>query len=178
MILEKGIIQAYDPTTHEAAVQLFGSMSRTLLGIPVADHIPGHLLTQGAACAVAFFAEGSQGVVFATFGGALPPVDRGYTDDFMGDALHPQYAAVSAGAGSSGFLNPHHGGAYILQAGAAVWATQTLWLGDAAGVFATLDADLGWMMAAKMSVSAITDTITMFGAADATLQNFLSLIHI
>ena len=73
MIVERGIIQAYDATTHKAAVQLFGSMSRILLDLPVAHHIGPELLDIGAACAVAFFAEGSQAVILATFDSAPDP---------------------------------------------------------------------------------------------------------
>ena len=83
MIIERGIIHAYDSTTHTAAVQLFGSMSRILLAVPVAHHIGSELLDTGAACAVAFFAEGSQAVILATFEG---PPDPWVTSALIKDA--------------------------------------------------------------------------------------------
>ncbi len=70
MIFERGIIHGYDSTNHLAAVQLFGSMSRIIVDVPVAHHIGEELLTDGAACVVGFVADGSQGVILATFDGA------------------------------------------------------------------------------------------------------------
>ena len=70
MEFHRGLVRAYDPTTHTAAVLLVGSLSRVILGLPVAHHIGPALMVEGAACGVAFFAEGSQGVVLCTFSGA------------------------------------------------------------------------------------------------------------
>jgi hypothetical protein len=69
MEFQRGLVRSYDATTHTAAVLLAGSMSRVVLSIPVAHHIAPHLMTEGAACGVAFFAEGSQGVIVCTFDG-------------------------------------------------------------------------------------------------------------
>lgn len=69
MEFHRGLVRAYDATTHTAAVLLAGSMSRVILGIPVAHHIAPHLMAVGTPCGVAFFAEGSQGVIVCTFVG-------------------------------------------------------------------------------------------------------------
>jgi hypothetical protein len=73
MEFQRGLVRSYDPTTHTAAVLLVGSMSRVLLSLPVSHHIGPELMVEGAACGVAFFAEGSQGVVVCTFDGAPAP---------------------------------------------------------------------------------------------------------
>ena len=70
MRLLRGVVRSYDATNHKADVLLVGSMSRLVLAVPVAHHIPPYLIGEGAACGVAFFAEGSEGVVLCTFGGA------------------------------------------------------------------------------------------------------------
>jgi len=176
MIVKRGIIHAYDATTHTAAVQLFGSMSRILLAVPVARHLTAPILETGAACAVAFFAEGSQGLIFATFDAAPQDTTRGRNDDFFGKALAPdQYTPVSNGAGSGGTLAyATHGlprGVYRLTAGAGVGFYHLLWLGDAANTYPTLDADDGWVMTARMSISATTSMFGMVGARDAAYSN-------
>jgi len=95
---------------------------------------------------------------------------RGWRDDFLGDALHEQYTAVSNGAGSAGALqNNAHGGVYRLTAGAGVGFSHVLWLGDAADGFATLDADYGWTMITRMSINAATNIRADFGVVDAVL---------
>jgi len=70
MEFHRGLVRSYDATTHTAAVLLVGSMSRVLLSLPVSHQIGPGLMVEGAACGVAFFAEGSQGVVVCTFDGA------------------------------------------------------------------------------------------------------------
>jgi len=70
MRLLRGVVRSYDATNHKADVLLVGSMSRLVVAVPVAHHIPPYLIGEGAACGVAFFAEGSEGVVLCTFGGA------------------------------------------------------------------------------------------------------------
>jgi len=73
MEFHRGLIRAYDESTHTAAVLLAGSLSRTIANMPVSQQIGPELLTEGTACGVAFFAEGSQGVVVCTFDGAAEP---------------------------------------------------------------------------------------------------------
>ena len=80
MEFHRGLVRAYDATTHTAAVLLAGSMSRVLLGIPVAHHIPPYQITVGTACGVAFFAEGSKAVLLCLFEGAPPPPHITYDD--------------------------------------------------------------------------------------------------
>ena len=93
---------------------------------------------------------------------------RGWRDDFLGMAIHEQYTPQSNGAGSVGALqNNFHGGAYRLTAGAVLGAWHMLWLGDAADGFATLDADLGWVMMARFSISHTTSAWCNLGVRDA-----------
>jgi hypothetical protein len=68
--LYRGLIRAYDETTHTAAILLAGSLSRTLLNVPVAHHIAPELMAEGAACALAFFEDQAHALVVATFEGA------------------------------------------------------------------------------------------------------------
>lgn len=99
---------------------------------------------------------------------------RGWKDDFLGDQLADQYTAVSSGAGSSGaLLNNYHGGAYLLTAGAGAGFFHYLWLGDAADGFATLDADIGWLMLARCRMSHITNIVGDFGALDSAHNNII-----
>lgn len=72
MDFHRGLVRAYDAATHTAAVLLAGSMSRVLLAIPVAHHIPPYQITVGTACGVAFFAEGSKAVVLCILDGPPP----------------------------------------------------------------------------------------------------------
>uniref|UniRef100_A0A6M3M4R2 Uncharacterized protein n=1 Tax=viral metagenome TaxID=1070528 RepID=A0A6M3M4R2_9ZZZZ len=97
---------------------------------------------------------------------------RGWRDDFLGLAIHEQYTAVS-GVGSGGGLASVHGGVYVLAAGAAAGAYHHLWLGNAADGYATLDADLGWVMMANFNVSQTTSIAGDFGARDAASNNII-----
>jgi hypothetical protein len=74
MELQRGLVRSYDPTTHTAAVLLAGSLSRTLLTIPVSQQIPPDQMLEGADCAVAFFEDQANALVLATFG--APPEPR------------------------------------------------------------------------------------------------------
>ncbi|HUV65518.1 MAG TPA: hypothetical protein VMW24_16595 [Sedimentisphaerales bacterium] len=99
---------------------------------------------------------------------------RGWKDDFFGDVLKDQYTAVSNGAGSGGALqNNAHGGVYRLTAGAGAGFYHYLWLGDAADGFATLDADLGWVMMGRFSISHTTSIAGDFGAIDSASNNVI-----
>jgi len=99
---------------------------------------------------------------------------RGWRDDFLGKSIHEQYTAVSAGVGSGGaLLNNFHGGMYVLTAGAGAGRFHYLWLGDAADGFATLDADLGWEMIARMNISHLTNIAGDFGAIDSASNNVI-----
>jgi len=97
---------------------------------------------------------------------------RGWKDDFLGDVIADQYTAVSNGAGSGGaLLNNAPGGFYQLTAGAGVGFFHQLWLGDAADGFATLDADEGWVMMARFSLSHTTTIAGEFGVRDLAYNN-------
>jgi len=98
---------------------------------------------------------------------------RGWRDDFLGLAIHEQYTAVSGGAGSGGALYAGHGGFYSLTAGAGVGFYHYLWLGNAADGYATLDADLGWVMMVRMNLSHTTNMVGDFGARDSAYNNLL-----
>jgi len=87
MEFQRGLIRSYDATTHTAAVLLVGSMSRVLLSLPVSHQIGPELMVEGAACGVAFFAEGSQGVVVCTFDG--PPAEWVTTDLIVDGTIDP-----------------------------------------------------------------------------------------
>jgi len=100
---------------------------------------------------------------------------RGWKDDFLGDSLHEQYTPVSNGAGSGGTLLSTHGGAYRLTAGAGAGFYHYLYLGDAADSYGTLDADLGWVMLARMAVSGTTSVLGLFGSRDVAWANFIRL---
>ena len=104
---------------------------------------------------------------------------RGWKDDFLGQAIHEQYTAVSdiLGVGSGGALqNNFHGGAYRLTAGAANNAFHRLWLGNAADGFATLDADLGWVMIARFAVldtGTAGNFMSVMGTANSAFSRYI-----
>jgi len=99
---------------------------------------------------------------------------RGWRDDFLGDSIQEQYTAVSNGVGSGGALqNNAHGGVYKLTAGAGAGRYHYLWLGNAADGYATLDADYGWKMIARMAISHTTTFDGQFGVADSAYNNFV-----
>lgn len=67
MEFRRGLVRSYDAATHTAAVLLVGSLSRALLSLPVSHQIPPDLMIAGTHCAVAFFADRSDGIVVSTF---------------------------------------------------------------------------------------------------------------
>lgn len=94
---------------------------------------------------------------------------RGWRDDFLGKALHEQYT-ITLNNGSVGLVDDEHGGAVRIRAYAAVGAWARLWLGDAAGGYDTLDADLGWVQIAILNTMYQNDLGTLiFGASDAAV---------
>jgi len=180
----RGIVRAYDSANHKADVLLVGSMSRVVLGVPVATNIAAEYVTVGADCGVMLFGEGGSGVGVSG-GGAVPPprldldawgptltVDEmvmGWQDHFFGDSLHSQYKSVTGGAGGVISLrDSHHGGVVRLRAYAGVGARAQLWLGDEAGSYDSLDADSGWLQLAKVRYDDLTSMIGMIGAVDST----------
>lgn len=191
MELHRGLVRAYEPTTHTAAVLLVGSLSRTLLSVPVAQHIAAHLVIEGAACGVAFFADGSHAVVLAIIDGPpVPPlildaigptltldhVLNGWHDDFLGDLIKDQYTAASSGTAAAGALqNNAHGGVYRLSSGTSTGANHVLYLGNSADAYATLDTDPGWITATLMTVSRTTNAACITGARDAAFNNAVDI---
>ena len=188
MIVERGIIKTYDATNHKAAVQLFGSMSRILLAVPVARHLTAPHLPAGAACAVAFFAEGSQALVFATFDALPEPIldlnhygptldlrtlTRGSWDDFLGDAYLPQYTQDPDAGSTVGIWGSVGGGWARLANNAVLWNRARLWLGNSADGYATLDIQGGWMQIARMRLSTVADISATFGVSNAAETNFI-----
>lgn len=185
MGLHRGVVRRYDAGNHRADVLLVGSMSRMVLGIPVADDVSAELMTEGAACGVMFFAEGGTGVVVCTFDGvpvAVLDLDAwgpamgiydvlgGHHDDFFGQALGAGYATEVSG-GSVELRDSEHGGVVRLRANAGVGNWARLWLGDAAGGYDTLDADEGWLMLFRGRHADWTSTTMLFGANDATTSS-------
>ncbi len=69
MQLSKGVIKAFSSSTYKATVQLAGSLSVWLEGVPVARNIPSAEVTAGRGCAVLFFDEANpdDSVVFAVW---------------------------------------------------------------------------------------------------------------
>jgi len=69
MIIKRGILQSFDPTTYTASVLLFEATSYALAGIPVANHFDGTSTIAGVLCAILFFDEHNpqDAVVIATF---------------------------------------------------------------------------------------------------------------
>lgn len=83
MIIKRGILQSFDPTTYTASVLMFEATSYALSGIPVANHLDGTSAIPNTLCAVLFFDEHNpqDAVVLATFtngssGFPTPPPGR------------------------------------------------------------------------------------------------------
>ncbi|WP_069801473.1 hypothetical protein [Thermogemmatispora onikobensis] len=81
--IRRGIIQAFNPGTYQAAVLLFEATSHMLQGVPVANSLDGSSSLVGALCAVLFFDEHNpqDAVVIATYANGLsglpmPPPGR------------------------------------------------------------------------------------------------------
>ena len=152
-------MRSYDWTNHKADVLLVGSMSRLALAVPVSQDIDAQLMVEGAGCGVLFFEDGASGVVVCTIGDAPTPglvldswgptltmtdLARAWTDDFLGQALHPQYEA-KVNVGTSGLFE-NHGGLVRLSAVAGAGQYGRLYLGSAAHNHDTLDPDGGFVM--------------------------------
>jgi len=57
MIIKRGILQSFDPTTYSASVLLLEATSSVLTGLPVANTGDGTSAQPGAWCAILFFDE-------------------------------------------------------------------------------------------------------------------------
>jgi len=55
MEIRKGEVKAFDSGSYTATVQVAGSLSVWLEGVPVARNIPAAEMVAGRACAVLFF---------------------------------------------------------------------------------------------------------------------------
>lgn len=83
MIIKRGMLQSFNPTTCTASVLLFEATSYMLAGVAVSNSIDGTSAIAGALCAVLFFDEhnAQDAVVIAIFGNAgsgfpTPPAGR------------------------------------------------------------------------------------------------------
>jgi hypothetical protein len=83
MIIKRGILQSFNPSTYTAAVLLFEATSYALSSVPIANHIDGTSASIGALCAVLFFDEHNpqDAVIVAIFangtsGFPVPPPGR------------------------------------------------------------------------------------------------------
>ena len=56
-MIKKGIIEAFNSTPYTATVQIAGSLSVWLEGIPVSRGIPSAEVVVGRGCAIIFFDE-------------------------------------------------------------------------------------------------------------------------
>ena len=57
MQVRKGVIKGFDSETYKATVQVAGSLSVWLEGVPVARNIPSSEMVSGRWCALLFFDE-------------------------------------------------------------------------------------------------------------------------
>lgn len=57
MEVRKGVIKGFDSGTYKATVQVAGSLSVWLEGVPVARSIPSAEMVNGRNCALIFFDE-------------------------------------------------------------------------------------------------------------------------
>jgi hypothetical protein len=83
MIIKRGILQSFNPTTYTASVLMFEATSYALAAIPVANHLDATSAVPNTLCAVLFFDEHNpqDAVVLATFangtsGFPTPPPGR------------------------------------------------------------------------------------------------------
>jgi hypothetical protein len=102
MIIKRGILQSFDPTTYTASVLLFEATSYALAGIPVANHLDSTSAVPNALCAVLFFDEHNpqDAVVLATFangasGFPAPPPGR---LTFVSGYLQISSASIASGS--------------------------------------------------------------------------------
>ena len=102
MIVKRGILQTFDPTTYTASVLLFEATSYALSGVPVANHLDSSSAIANALCAVLFFDEHNpqDAVVLATF----PNGASGYPAPAPGRVTfitgYQQISSASISAGS------------------------------------------------------------------------------
>ena len=70
MEIRKGTIKDFDSGSYTATVQVAGSLSVWLEGVPVARNIPSAEMVGGRACAILFFdpSNPKDGVVIAVWG--------------------------------------------------------------------------------------------------------------
>jgi hypothetical protein len=85
--LRRGTIRAYDAGTHEATVQVAGSLSVWLETIPVSSGIPAAEVDVGDECAVLFFTDDNpdDAVIIAVYPG-VPSAGGGGDSDEIQDA--------------------------------------------------------------------------------------------
>ena len=57
MEVRKGVIKGFDSGSYTATVQVAGSLSVWLEGVPVARNIPSSEMVEGRRCALIFFDE-------------------------------------------------------------------------------------------------------------------------
>ncbi len=86
-----------------------------------------------------------------------PLVLRGRRDDFMGKSIDIKYTQMINGAGSTISLRNQVGGVIRMQAGGGATRSALLELGDGAGGYEPLDADIGWRQIAYCKLDEITD---------------------
>ena len=69
MLIKRGLLQSFNPTTYTASVLFFEATSFALTGVPMANHIDGTSAVIGSLCAVLFFDEHNpqDAVIIATF---------------------------------------------------------------------------------------------------------------
>jgi len=69
-MIKKGIIKSFDSATYKATVQIAGSLSVWLEGIPVSVSIPATEMVVGRTCAVLFLDESNpnDAIVTAVYG--------------------------------------------------------------------------------------------------------------
>ena len=69
METRKGVLKTFDSVKYEATVQIFGSLSVWLEGVPVARNIPTADMVAGRNCAIIFFDPGNpkDGVLVAVY---------------------------------------------------------------------------------------------------------------
>ncbi len=69
METRKGVLKSFDSNSYLATVQISGSLSVWLEGVPVARNIPSAEMVSGRRCAVIFFdaSNPKDGVVVAVY---------------------------------------------------------------------------------------------------------------
>ena len=69
MVVRRGVLKGFDAGTYTATVQVAGSLSVWLAGVPVARNIPQGEMIVGRQCALLFFddANPSDGVLVAVY---------------------------------------------------------------------------------------------------------------